>query len=356
MNKHMVGNTAIISMALLLLMGVDACGQGYSRTDSFGNTTYNFGGRSGYSRTDSFGNTTFSGDLFRARGASGGSVLFESTDVSSRFSEDAWVGAVENRDVMAMVGAAWELKAVETILGKTDKKTTSETLFKVAAQVAVEQRNEAALAEIVALCPSCKSYESEMKAASPSRGKAAAVTMPQIVYPDLGVFDLAKPEEFKKRVVDMVKQLTPWQTPILTPDLLRFSFRGMSTPEAENVAILVNRGRQTVSPAMLVQAAVSLAGKDTASEYACLEAGRLLDEATGLALLLGDKKALFQIIHIAESDVFGLKDPDQAKTLAEKLKLMSGNRGMPDVKNEMLKPYIQPDYILIPDTGAPRGM
>jgi len=265
------------------------------------------------------------------------------------------VGAVERRNVKAMTGVAWNLKALETILGKQDKKTTSDAMFKAAAQVAVEQRNATALTEIVALCPACKTYQDEMKAAGQSRGAASPVTMPQIVcFPDFGMFDPTKKEDaYGKRVEELAQKLQPWETPALTPDLVRFSFRGMSTPEAENVATMANRGRETGNPAMLAQSAIALAGKNPPAACPYLKPERMLDEAAGLAVVLGDKKGLAQIIDIYENDVFGLKDADKGKAMAEELKMMGSSRGGAEGDQGAVLRLMKPSYVLIYDPGVP---
>jgi hypothetical protein len=344
MNSMQLGKGMAIITAVCALHGATASGQFTAWTPNNGNATYySGGGMSGQAWTPNGGNTTYySGSMFR--GADGGSVLFESPDFSSRFSADAWIGATGNRDVAAMTGVAWSLKAVETILGKQDKKTTSDAMFKAAAQVAVEQKNSAALTEIVALCPACKSYQDELKAAGQSRGAASTVAMPQIVYPNLGAFDAAKPDAYKKLVDGMTQNLKPWETPILTPDLVRFSFRGISTPEAENVATMVNRGRQTEDPAMLAQAAVSLSGQKATVENSYVNPQKMLEEATGLALLLNDKKTVTQIVDIYENDAFGvLKDEGRAQTLASELKTMGGSRGG---EADAMLPLLKPSYVV----------
>lgn len=287
------------------------------------------------------------------RGANGENLLFEKEEFSQRFSVDAWVGAVESRDVSAMAQLAWNLKAVEAVLGKQDKKTTSDAMFKAAAQLAVEQRNETALAEIVALCPTCKTYQDELKAGSATRGTASVITMPQIVYPVLGPLDPGKPGDFKKQADEMAHSLARWQTPYLTPDLVRFNFRGMSTPEAENVATLANQGRQTGNAGMLAQSAVALVGQSPSTECTYLKPERLLDEAAGMALAFGDKKSLAQVINIYENDVFGLKDQDKAKALAEEFKMLSNSRGKAELSEGVLGRIMKPKYILIFDPPTP---
>jgi len=290
------------------------------------------------------------------RGADGGSILFESKDIASRFSEDGWVGAVENRDVKGMAGAAWNLKAVETILGKQDKKTTSEAMFKAAAEVALEQKNAAALAEIVALCPACKSYQDELKASGQSRGAASVVTMPQVVFPDLGAFNPSKTEDFKTRVDTMTQNLKPWETPFLSPDLVRYNFRGVSSPEAENVAIMANRGRQTQNPAMIAQAAVALAGKKSEFDVSYLNPKKLMEEATGLALVLNDSRAATQLLSIYGNEELGLKDSDKAMKLADELRAMSGSRSQPAGDAGVMSQLLKPSYVHIFNPGVPPGM
>ena len=271
------------------------------------------------------GGWSVSGSQFR--GADNKDLLFDAPEFASRLPEDEWIGAVEMRDASAMTRFAWGLKAIEAILGKQDKKTTSIAMFKAAAQIAVEQKNVNALAEVIALCPECKSFEADMKAASASRGTGSAIALPQIIYPQFGALDPANPDAFKKQVDELTKELQPWQTPALTPDLVRYTFRGMSTPDAENVALLANRGRQTCNASMLAQAAVAIAGQEPGVKISCLDPKRMLDEAAGMALVMEDKKSLSLIAGISENNILGLKDEDRAKNLLENIKAMSSSRG-----------------------------
>ncbi len=289
----------------------------------------------------------------RFRGADGKSVLFESDDFAGSC-EDAWIGAVEERNVLAMTEVAWNLRGIEMMLGKADAKTSSTDLFRAAAQVAVEQHNGEALVDIVALCPECKEFEDDLKAATKSRGQHVIVTMPRVLPSPLGSWDPSAREDFAGRVKVASSSLMPWERLEVTPDLVCYSFAGTSLPDAQNVAMMINRGRRTCNAAMIGMAAVSLSNMG-GSELEHLDPKWLLEEAAGLAVTMADKQAIMQIKAIYENMASELADAERARILGDELKMLSGSRGRSDpmIKShpgQFMKPkYVEMMYRKSPD-------
>jgi len=315
---------SIAVMALTLA----CCGYGFAQWDQVQSMPNPFGGQNfyqggmpiGQSMPNPFGGLNW--NFFR--GASGGSVLFASEEVSKKFSESRWIGAVEARNVPAMVECAWWLKGVETMLGKQDKKTTSDAMFDAAAQIAVAQKRADVLVNIVALAPSCHKYLDSLKAEGTARGGVGSgVSMPQLVYPG----PIPSGKDLQQWLEKLDGRLLPFETPLLSPDMVQFAFRGISSSDAETVAFLANRGRQGNDAELLAQAAVRIAGRQPAVKLPFLDSTQMLSEATKMALDLGDQNALSQILKLYGNKDLAVYSPEKEKEYSEDLKAMSTLRG-----------------------------
>lgn len=274
---------------------------------------------------DMFGTIRDKGDMFyqvRTRGSQVESNLFADKVFASKFNDGAWVEAVQTRNVPAMASLAWNLKGVETILGKVDKKTTSAMMFEAAAKIAVAQGNADALKDIVALAPECKKFDEEMALAGKTRGISKPIAMPELCVYDPAIGD---------------KLMKPWQRPILG-DYITDTFRGMPKQNAESISFLVNQGRMTMNPAMLAFGAMELhkfRGDNKIS--AQFEPANIMAEAADMAVEVGDKEALKTIIAIYETSP--LANAEKVAELKEQMNLLSATRGAD--KQNVLKDLCQ---------------
>ena len=253
---------------------------------------------------NAFGGIDFRGNIAKK--------LFADEDIAKKVDVLALQQAVVSHNVDAMTSCAWDLKGVELILGKKDKTTTSDMLFDMAAQVAIEQGNAAALKQIIALAPDCKKYEAQLAAKSNFRGasKYSTTALPELIE--------VSPKDFEKAI----PALDPWQQPKLEPIYICGSFRGMSNTDAASASMMINEGRITLNPQMIAMGALELAQYPYDSKLgAKLDPAQIFAEAVELAIYKKDKVALTRIAALYETA--GFKDADFAKYLQSELVMMN---------------------------------
>lgn len=348
--KKQMKKSAVAVLGLAMIIPLSGSSQGFTTMPNvFGGQNFFSGGQLiGTSMPNVFGGFNFRG--------SEDSVLFASDEVSKQFSEEAWVDAVQRRNVQDMISCAWNLKKVETILGRKDTKTTSGALFEAAAQIAVGQRNAESLGQIVALEPGCKKYMEELKASGATRGGAgSSIATPELVYPDFKMLTLD--DEGQAVWQNALNTLKPYQTPHLRPDMVLLNFRGMSTPDAENVSFLLNRGRTANDPKLLVQGAIALAAQPVPPAESIFSPMRIMNEAAELAIVTQDRIALSLVVDVLKSDAYGLKSAEKATLYGEELKLMGGTRGFLNLGggtvtiDKLLRPPYRLDMIVPENLG-----
>ena len=264
------------------------------------------------------------GSEFTWRSEKEGNIIFASDEFADRFPEMVWVNATKNRNVQKMIDYAWELRKIEKVLGKKDKRTTSRAMFEAAARLAVNQGNEGALKQIVALEPTCEKYMQDIKAMGGTRGASTVPNaMPEIVYPS---FPIGAPgDKWQKRWEKAVEELEDNQVPFLRPPMLQFYFPDMDDQTASKICMLLNQGRFKNDPNLLVHAAVELDRQKGQADVTFLNPESVLGEAAELAISVHDKAGLRRVIQAYESEQFSLSS--KAKMYGEVLKTMGSTRG-----------------------------
>ena len=279
-----------------------------------------FGGQNFFSSSSGFIGSSmpnaFGGMNYSFRGKDGASTLFTDKDIGTKAESDKIAAALESRDVDTLTSCAWDLKGLETILGKKDKKTNSELLFAAAAQMAVEQGNADGLKAIVALAPECKKYQDALSLRGKTRGVGAAplCALPQVVR--VGGADWK----------EEVKTLAPWQTPMLDKVTLCGSFRGMTEADAELCSSMINGGRVAMRPLAMATGAVQLSSYKTSDE--CCEKmkpANIFKEAVELAVFKSDLKTVKQLSELYKTT--GFADPEYARYLNEVTSMCVASRG-----------------------------
>ena len=285
---------------------------GYSRSNIFGGYDYynSNGSSAGYSRRNIFGGY----DYYRGQKETA-EKLFKDPDFVERIDTGAIQDALIAKNVDALTSCAWDLKGLEIVLGKKDTKTTSDMLFSVAAQIAVEQENDTALKQIIALAPECKKFESQLAMKAKTRGVNKSVcALPQLC--------MLPSNEYKKGL----KALRVWQQPILG-DYICTSFRGLSKQNADIVSMLVNEGRITMNPQMIAMGSLELAKYPYNSELGTkFEPAQIFAEAVELAIVKQDKEALTQLSALYNTAKF--KNDETAKYINTELNMLSSTRGL----------------------------
>ena len=292
--------------------GMSSGFRGFStRPNIFGGYDIVTPGRTYTGMPNIFGGIDFRGNVAKK--------LFSDEDIATRVDVLAIQEAVVTHNVDAMTSCAWDLKGVELILSKKDKTTTSDMLFEMAAQVAVEQGNAAALKHIVALAPDCKKYDAQLALKGKTRGlsKFQNSALPELIQ--------VPPKDFEK----MIKGLDSWQQPELGTYICS-SFRGMSNSEAASASMLINGGRITLNPQMIAFGALELSRFPYDSKLgAKLDPAQIFSEAVELAIYKKDKVALARIAALYETA--GFKDAEFAKYMQNELVMMNNTtRGNPD--------------------------
>ena len=286
---------------------------GYNYTSSSGGF--------GSSMPNVFGGYNYSGSLFR--GANGESTLFNDAEITGKIDAGKVAAALAARDVNALTSCAWDLKGLETILGKVDKKTSSKMLFAAAAQLAVEQGNADGLKAIVALEPECKKYEDQLALRGKTRGAGVghAYCLPELVP--------LESENWK----DALKKLKPWQVPMFNRDLVCCNFRGVPEGDAEACAAMINGGRATMNPLMEAVGAVQLSKYAAVDDInAKFQPSSIFKEAAEMALYKGDTASLKQLTSLYETSSFG--EPDYLKYIKNMVQLSGETRGLTDEEVE----------------------
>ena len=279
-----------------------------------------FGGQNFYGSGGFIGSSmpnVFGGMNYTFRGKDGKSTLFSDKDISQKAESDKIAIALESRDVDALTSCAWDLKGLETILGKKDKKTNSELLFAAAAQIAVEQGNADGLKAIVALAPECKKYQDALSLRGKTRGVGSAplCALPQVVR--------VEGDDWKEEL----KKLAPWQTPMLEMVSLCGSFRGMTEADAKLCSSMINGGRVAMSPLAMATGAVQLSSYKT-SEDCCekLKPANIFKEAVELAVYKSDLKTVKQLSELYKTT--GFADPEYMGYLNEVTSMCVASRGL----------------------------
>lgn len=281
---------------------------------------YNYSSSSGgfgSSVPNVFGGYNYSGSLFR--GTDGKSTLFTDADIACKVDAEKIAAALSSRNVDALTSCAWDLKGLETVLRKVDKKTNSKMLFAAAAQLAVEQGNADGLKAIVALDPECKKYEDQLALKGKTRGAGAssAYCLPEIV--PLGS------ENWK----DTLEKLKDWQVPMFNRDLICCNFRGVPEGDAEACATMINGGRATMNPLIEAVGAVQLSKYVAVDDISAkLQLSSIFKEATEMAIYKGDASSLKQLAALYETSSF--IEPDYLKYIKGMAELTGKTRGLTD--------------------------
>ena len=288
---------------------------GYSQRNVFGGQNFysSTGQMTGFSQPNVFGGYNYTG----FRGAKGESTLFDDADVASKTDDGKIADALSSRNVDVLTSCAWDLKGLETILGKVDKKTSSKMLFAAAAQLAVEQGNADGLKAIVALEPECKKYEDQLALRGKTRGAGVghAYCLPELVP--------LESENWK----DALKKLKPWQSPMFDRDLVCFNFRGVSEGDAEACATMINGGRATMNPLMEAVGAVQLSKYAAVDDISAkFQPSSIFKEAVSLAILKKDVEALKRLAALYEATNF--REPDFAVYIENMIAVSGKARGM----------------------------
>ena len=307
-----------LSTAVTALMAGSAMAWGgYSQRNVFGGQNFysSSGGMTGFSQPNVFGGYNYTG----FRGAKGESTLFDDADVASKIDDGKIAAALSSRNVDALASCAWDLKGLETVLGKVDKKTSSKILFAAAAQLAVEQGNADGLKAIVALEPDCKKYEDQLTLKGKTRGAGTgcAYCLPEIVP--------LESENWK----DRLKGLKPWQTPMFNRNLVCCNFRGVAEGDAEACAAMINGGRATMNPLMEAVGAVQLSKYAAVDDInAKFQPSSIFKEATEMAIYKGDTVSLKQLASLYEASSF--LEPDYLTYIKNMSELSRKTRGLTD--------------------------
>ena len=280
---------------------------GYNYTSSSGGW--------GMSMPNIHGGYNFSGSMFR--GANGETALFNDADIAGKIDIEKIAAALTSRNVDALTSCAWDLKGLETVLGKADKKTSSKMLFAAAAQLAVEQGNADGLKAIVALDTECKKYEDQLALKGKTRGSVNgfARCLPEIVPLEL--------QNWK----DQLKELKPWQVPMFNRKLVCCNFRGVPEGDAEACAAMINGGRTTMNPLMEAVGAVQLSKYTAADDISAkFQPSSIFKEAAEMAIYKGDVESLKQLVSLYEMSSFF--EPDYLKYIKEMAEFTGKTRGL----------------------------
>ena len=283
------------------------------------------GAYAGRFQSDGFGGGSFYGAngayAGSWRGAGAESKLFNDDVFSDKIDVSAISSALTSRNVDALASCAWDLKGLETVLGKVDKKTSSKMLFSAAAQLAVEQGNADGLKAIVALEPDCKKYEDQLALKGKTRGAGMGLDycLPEIVP--------LESQNWK----DKLKELKPWQTPMFNRDLVCCNFRGVPEGVAEACAAMINGGRATMNPLMEAVGAVQLSKYAAVDDISAkLQPSSVFKEATEMAIYKGDTASLKQLASLYETSSF--LEPDYLRYIKNMSELSGKTRGLTDAE------------------------
>ncbi len=292
---------------------------GYSQRNLSGGQNFysNTGGMVGFSQPNLSGGMNYHG----FRGQDGQSTLFADTDFTQKIEVERIAAALTSRNVDALTSCAWDLKGLEMVLEKVDKKTNSKMLFAAAAQLAVEQGNAEGLKAIVTLEPECKKYEDQLALKGKTRGAVAgfARCLPEIVP--------LESQNWK----NTLKGLKDWQVPMFNRDMVCCNFRGVSEGDAEVCAAMINGGRATMNPLMEAVGAVQLSKYTAVDDISTkFQPSAIFKEATEMAIYKGDAASLKQLAALYEMSSF--IEPDYLKYIKEMAELTGKTRGLTETE------------------------
>ena len=303
--------------------GANGAYAGRFQSDGFGGGSF-YGANGAYAgriQSNGFGGGSFYGAngayAGSWRGAGAESKLFNDDVFSDKIDVSAISSALTSRNVDALASCAWDLKGLETVLGKVDKKTSSKMLFSAAAQLAVEQGNADGLKAIVALEPDCKKYEDQLALKGKTRGAGMGLDycLPEIVP--------LESQNWK----DKLKELKPWQTPMFNRDLVCCNFRGVPEGVAEACAAMINGGRATMNPLTLATGVLRLSDFNLKSDIPeKIKPGLLYKEAVSLAIFKNDTEALKRLAALYK--VTNFREPDFAVYMENLIAISGKARGM----------------------------
>ena len=309
--------------------GANGAYAGRFQSNGFGGGSF-YGANGAYAgriQSNGFGGGSFYGAngayMGSWRGAEGKSNLFNDDAFSAKIDVQAIIAALTSRDVDALTSCAWDLKGLETVLGRVDKKTSSKMLFAAAAQLAVEQGNAKGLKAIVALEPECKKYEDQLALKGKTRGAVSgfACCLPEIVP--------LETQDWK----DKLKGLKDWQVPMFNRDMVCCNFRGVSEGDAEACAAMINGGRATMNPLMEAVGAVQLSKYAAVDDISAkFQPSSIFKEATEMAIYKGDSASLKQLVSLYETSSF--LEPDYLKYIKSMAELSGKTRGLTDEEVE----------------------
>lgn len=243
------------------------------------------------------------------------SKLFSDKDIVSKVNIAFLQNALMTRNVDAIASFAWNLKGVERMLGKKDRKTTSRMLFDSAAQLAIEQGNSKALNQIIALAPECKIFKEQLV----FNAKTHRINKSVTAFPQLILFS-------QKDGAKTLEGLQSWEQPLLG-SYIRASFRGMTQISSDTASMLVNEGRISMNPQMIAMGAMELSKYPYDSKLGIkFEPAQIFAEAAELAIANQDRVALQQIVALYETANF--KIPDYAQYLQGEVAMLVEDRGL----------------------------
>ena len=303
--------------------GANGAYAGRFQSNGFGGGSF-YGANGAYAgriQSNGFGGGSFYGAngayMGSWRGAEGKSNLFNDDAFSAKIDVQAIIAALTSRDVDALTSCAWDLKGLETVLGRVDKKTSSKMLFAAAAQLAVEQGNAKGLKAIVALEPECKKYEYQLALKGKTRGAVSgfACCLPEIVP--------LETQDWK----DKLKGLKDWQVPMFNRDMVCCNFRGVSEGDAEACAAMINGGRATMNPLMEAVGAVQLSKYTAVDDISTkFQPSSIFKEAVSLAIFKSDTEALKRLFALYE--VTNFREPDYAAYVENLIAFLGKTRGL----------------------------
>ena len=287
----------------------------HSTRNVFGGQNFysNTGGMVGHSTPNVFGGMNYHG----FRGKDGQSMLFADKEFNQKIEVERISAALSSRNVDALSSCAWDLKGLELVLGRVDKKTSSKMLFAAAAQLAVEQGNAKGLKAIVALEPECKKYEDQLALKGKTRGAVSgfACCLPEIVP--------LETQDWK----DKLKGLKDWQVPMFNRDIVCCNFRGVSESDAEACVAMINGGRATMNPLMEAVGAVQLSKYTAVDDISTkFQPSSIFKEAVSLAIFKCDTEALKRLFALYE--VTNFREPDYAAYVENLIAISGKTRGL----------------------------
>ena len=126
----------------------------------FGGFNYSgYNGMSGISMPNVLGGYNYNENLFCVRSQNAKS-FFANEFFRGKIDEVVINLTIQLRYINALLSSAWDLRGFEIVTGLIDDKLTSEKMFNLAAQIAVEQNNVDALKSVISLPQNARSMKS----------------------------------------------------------------------------------------------------------------------------------------------------------------------------------------------------